>query len=398
MPEPDLTPFGQAEAKLAPRRAPVTEAVTVNLDKGEATFDARPGEAPAVALERLVRDLWHDVDAPTLRILQVVEVTMWGNPDAPFKRFKAKVVDDPKAGVDDRDLLAIIRRARPSRRPKPVATLRDLNVVLSDWQVGKAGEAGGGTPELCARIDAQLGQLEDLVRDLRKVGRPISRINLLKGGDLVDQCFGFGPVGKQLWTNDRNLTEQLQIGWELDVKVHRVAARLAGHVRSYAVASNHGQPRLNGGQATDDGDSYDLFVHHATGRLLGQNLDAYGHVEVLLPQDPLVAQLDSHGVRIGLAHGHQAGGGGRPVYKMWEWWKGQDFGRQSDVDIMVVGHFHHPYLVSQAGRTLLGAPANDGGSRWLTSSSGEWAAAGTLAFTTSADGWGDYTILDGGAA
>jgi hypothetical protein len=306
---------------------------------------------------------------------------------------RVRKVDPHNLTATTEELRRRIRKHRPAART-PVEVDRDVNVVLSDWQIGKAGEKGGGTPELIDRLNVQLDQMADYLRDLKRVGRPWRRIRILKAGDLVDQCFGFGPQGKQAWTNDRNLTEQIALGFELDVKWHQMLARQADEVRSFAVASNHGQPRNNGAAVTDDGDSYDLLVHRLTGSLLAANDEAYGHVKVLLPQDPLVAHDDSYGCRVGLTHGHQMSSG-RPVYKAWEWWKGQHFGSLFDVDVLVVGHHHHPFLLSQSGRTLLGAPANDGGSRWLTTRTGEWAQAGTLVFTTSAAGWDDYRILDG---
>lgn len=331
-------------------------------------------------------------DVP-VQVLEVTEVRAWGNPDDLRQYVKARIrkTDPHNEQASIAELKQRIRSHRP-RRSTPTAAERDVNVVLSDWQIGKAGEAGGGTDELIGRLNDQLDQLADYLRDLKKLGQPWSRIRILKGGDLIDQCFGFGPAGKQLWTNDRNTAEQLDLGRELDVKWHKFAADNAAEVRSFAVASNHGQPRNNGVQSTDDTDSYDLHVHRTTAAILAENPDAYGHVDVRMPQDPLVASDDSYGYRVGLTHGHQAGGG-KPVYKMWEWWKGQHFGSLFDVDLMVTAHHHHPFVLSQAGRTLFGAPANDGGSRWLTTRTGEWAEAGTLVFTTTAKGWDNYRLL-----
>lgn len=326
-------------------------------------------------------------------VLEVVEVRAWGNPDDLRQWVKARVrKTDPHNLAVTLDEMQRRVRAHKKRVRPAVTDERDANIVLSDWQIGKAGEKGGGTPELLDRLDDQLGQVQDWLRDLKKLGKPYRRIRILKGGDVVDQCFGFGPVGKQLWTNDLNLTDQIKLALDLDVKWHQTLAHLCDELRSFAVASNHGQPRNGGAQSTDDTDSYDLLVHHMTATVLGCNPDVYGHVSVMEPQDPLVAWDDSYGYRVGLTHGHQMSGG-KPVYKAWEWWKGQAFGGLLDVDLAVVGHHHHPYLLSQSGKTLMGAPANDGGSRWLTTTTGEWSKAGTLVFTTTSAGWDDYRVL-----
>lgn len=381
-----------------------------NLDKYAADLPKRRDEQTAVkwdgnfgiasgvidrdtSFDQLLAQMIPDVPC---QVLEVIEIRAWGNPGDLRQYVKARVrKTDPhnvQASVEE-----LIRRVRTHKRKsrKPVTDDRDVNIVLSDWQIGKAGEHGGGTPELLDRLDAQLGQVQDYLRDLKRCGRPFSRIRILKGGDIVDQCFGFGPVGAQLWTNDLNTTDQLALAMDLDVKWHKAMSERAGEVRSLAVASNHGQPRNNGVQSTDDSDSFDLLVHKATAKILAENPDTYGHVTVLLPQDPLVGLDDSYGYRVGLTHGHQIGGSGKPIYKIAEWWKGQHFGGQFDADLMVAGHFHHPYLLSQGNRTLLGAPANDGGSRWVTTRTGEHSEAGTLVFTTTADGWDDYRVLTG---
>ena len=374
---------------LAPRRPDEPTAVKWDGDVGLASGVIDRDTSFDELLARMLPDV-------PCEVLEVVEVRAWGNPDDLRQWVKARVrKTDPHNLATSLDELKMRVRLYKPRPRTPATEDRDVNVVLSDWQIGKAGEAGGGTKELVKRLADQLGQVQDYLRDLKRVGKPYRRIRILKGGDIVDQCFGFGPAGKQLWTNELNLTDQIKLAMDLDVKWHKALADRCDELRSFAVASNHGQPRNAGNFSTDDSDSYDLLVHHMTSTVLATNDEAYGHVSVMQPQDPLVASDDSYGYRVGLTHGHQAGGGGKPIYKMDAWWRGQDFGGLVDVDLMVAGHFHHPYLLSQAGKTLLGAPANDGGSRWLTSATGEWADAGTLVFTTTANGWGDYAILTG---
>lgn len=106
--------------------------------------------------------------------------------------------------------------------------------------------------------------------------------------------------------------------------------------------------------------------------------------------------FEHDGLIIGLAHGHQAGfGSGDPRAKIDRWWRGQMAGQQpiGDADILITGHYHHPWMQMIGRRTHFGCPALDGGSDWFRNTAGVDSPPGVLTFTVTGDGWSHFQLL-----
>jgi hypothetical protein len=72
----------------------------------------------------------------------------------------------------------------------------------------------------------------------------------------------------------------------------------------------------------------------------------------------------------------------------------------ADARIMIVGHGHHFFIADcGSGRTIMQAPASDGGSDWFTARSGAHTPAGFLSFVISESYgprcWGDLAVITG---
>src|SRR5699024_11240445 len=103
------------------------------------------------------------------------------------------------------------------------------------------------------------------------------------------------------------------------------------------------------------------------------NHDRYGAVDFAYAHD-LTMVIDVCGVNVGLTHGHQIRGGSQQaaVAKVGKWWQGQIMGTQpvAKADILLTSHLHHLSISEETGRTIIIAPALDGGSYWFTSATG----------------------------
>ena len=119
--------------------------------------------------------------------------------------------------------------------------------------------------------------------------------------------------------------------------------------------------------------------------------------------------LDVAGVNVGLTHGHQIGGGRRAgsgsskgAASVEKWWEGQIMGNGrggcnaiASADLLLTAHRHHLQISEETGRTVMMAPAIDGGSYWYTSTTGRCSPPGMLTMTIGSAhvrGWGDLEI------
>lgn len=310
------------------------------------------------------------------------------------------------------DLIKLLR-GKPQVRP---ATFPDgtpdrwLVVVLTDLQAGK-GE-GGGSPSLARRLRHQAGVLRKKLQEAKKAGTPFTGVVILGGGDLVEQCAGHYAMQTFQADLDRRSQERF-VRESIRLFVDAVID-LVSEVLLMAVPGNHGENRNENGKAyTTWTDNSDLAVFEQVFEALKENPGRYGHVRLELPAegdipgqvtDPLVMVREIAGVNLGAHHGHAIRKSGHTIQKIEAWWATQALGNRpvAKADILVVGHLHH-FLMSEAtGRTILQAPANDGGSYWWTVSSGQSSPAGLLTFgigqVYGPRKWGDLDIIDGPSA
>ncbi|MBK7048279.1 MAG: hypothetical protein IPH48_17630 [bacterium] len=103
-------------------------------------------------------------------------------------------------------------------------------------------------------------------------------------------------------------------------------------------------------------------------------------------------------MNVGMTHGHQVRGSGSAAAKVEKWWQGQIMGTQpvAAADLLMTAHLHHLQLSEETGRTVIIAPAIDGGSYWYTSATGRSSPRGMLTLTVGDAhhrGWGDLEVI-----
>ena len=369
--------------------------------KGEAVIrsDTPPDEA---MWSRVVADftgldsaLWELVPGP-------VQLRAWdqaiGNGEtqrATYYRVLIQRRSDTIARTDVDELCAAIMRRKPLRPPTGTTAARALVALASDWQIGKGGEANGGTAGTVDRIMSSLDASTRRVRELAKLGRPVSSVYLVGLGDIVEGCSGH--YASQSFTVDLDDREQDRIARRLIIAAIDRLAPLVERVVVAAVPGNHGENRNGAGKLyTRVTDNRDLSVFENVAEVCAANPARYGHVSFVLA-DAYTLTLDVCGVPIGFAHGHRGTGGGQA--KIEAWWKGQALGRQpvADASILCVGHYHHLLVTEATGRAVLQAPAMDPGSQWFTDQTGQSSQTGMLTFVAGTDcgsrGWSDLAVL-----
>lgn len=314
-----------------------------------------------------------------------------------LKYYRATIV--ARSRVEDRTDVESLCSKVMKRRPRKLVTCngdRALIVNLSDWQVGK-GE-GDGSEGTVDRILVARDGVVSRIKELRRMGRPVSVVYLVGLGDLVEGCSEF--YAAQTFTTDLDRSQQTRVVRRLILSYVDAVIDLVPFVVLAAVPGNHGENRKDGKAFTNIAtDNDDLTTVETVGEILAANPDRYGHVSVVLAQDFTLA-LDVFGVVVAWTHGHTAKKSGHAAAVMEDWWRGQAMGRRSvsDADILVCGHRHHLVVSESTGRTFLQAPAMDPGSAWFTSSTGSSAPSGLLTFCVGLEsypvrGWGDLAVL-----
>lgn len=324
-----------------------------------------------------------DLDPDEFQIIEPVLFNSWGGEDGLTNRqFKAKVVRRVHSHVDLEPLIAQAMKHKPRKREFTGEAV--LNVVLADWQIGKAD--GDGLEGTIQRIIDRRGAVVDRVRELRKIGREISHLNVLWTGDSVEGCVGFYP--SQTFSVELDRRDQVKVTRRLFTDSLQEWSRHFSTVTVAAVAGNHGENRNAGGKAfTGAHDNDDLAIVEQVSEILAANEEAYGHVRFAVARDNLTVTVPAAGWIVGVTHGHMTRNGSNAEVKLRSWWEKQAAGKQpiGDADVLVSGHYHHLRVADWGGCFWLQAPALDGGSEYWRVATGEVSQPGMLTFVTTTD-------------
>lgn len=297
----------------------------------------------------------------------------------PAWRYRFQIV--PRSGVpaDITRLLEVARSNRPPGRVRKRTSHGLRVVVASDAQIGKTG-SGGGTPDLLARIENLLGQLDEVMRE-----EPCDESITADPGDLAE---GFQNTRSQAFTNDLSHPDQLQAARLVLTEITTTVANRHRSNRVITVPSNHTQWRAGKDQLGRPGDDYGIDVHRAVAEALSRDR-RYKDVTFVLP-DPWRESLavQARGAVLGLVHGHQAKPG-----RLWEWWKGQIAGElpTAAANILIGGHYHswltepHGHLDGKP-RWVFQADPLDNGSDWWANLTGDQSEPSLMTFTIDDEG------------
>ena len=362
------------------------------IDTAKGTLTVQAGDTPPTDWSAIIRELGLDPEAWTVDESQPVQVRTWDSGDKRMYYYRATVVPVGNA-TDVPDIEALIREVKKRKRGKPPAdplAARALVVCLADWQAAKA--EFGGVEALVERLLALKDAVPARVRELQRLGRPISDLYVVGMGDMVEGCDGHYPM--QTFSVELDRRQQVKLVRRMLVDLLTEWAKLPVRIVVGAVPGNHGENRKGGKAFTTFEDNDDL----ATFEQAAEVLNAAGYAEQIawvIPDGDMTITLDVAGTVVGFAHGHQFGGSGLPTAKARGWWKGKMEAMHpvGDAQVLVFGHYHHLQVLSEGPRTIFGCPSNDGGSRWFTERGGPVTACGTLTFVCDAEGWSDLAVL-----
>lgn len=270
------------------------------------------------------------------------------------------------------------------------------NTYFSDWsvdddlacpadpQIGKAGEAGGGTDETIARFKASIEEVAHRWELLKPRHGYLCDL-----GDIIENLFS---TPSQASTNDRTLPEQIEDAVAMYMNALGRLLPLVGTLHHATVTSNHGEartaPKVNPYGSEND---WGLMIQRTIqGKCEDRGWDVVFHRPDKGEDTTVLTMTD--GTEVALNHGHHSGS----PQGMEKWVTGQIVGRRPgwNARVWIHGHFHHDeHFPVGNGITIFGTPALDGGSAWFTKKTGKSSPPGIMCLTMRHGKWSNHSIL-----
>lgn len=357
---------------------------------GELEVPCPPGEDPK--WDKILTEMGY---GEVLEFARVTEFRSWevsmkganGEPVKSLNRYvKGQVVR--RISKQDKEDVERLKRwiLRRKPRPKKIATADDCTMVVffSDWQLGK--REGGGTRATLERIFSKTEKLIEYVDQLRKLGIGIKKLIVCGMGDIVENCSGHYPM--QAFLVDAHMRQQRAYARRALIKTCMMLWDHFEEIEYRAVPGNHGEERKDGKAYTHFSDNNDVCIFDQFADVVEHSTWAEGVTVTTTDMDEpqLSMVFEEKGVKMGLAHSHQARGssrGGEPDGRVKTWFRNLAMTRHplGEVDILNTGHYHH-YQVEDlgSGRCWKQCPSLDGDSFWWREGGGAGSIPGMLCY------------------
>lgn len=293
-------------------------------------------------------------------------------------RARFQRVTDRLPAADVAAVLERVRKWKPIRRT-PGNGLGEPATFYEGWADWQAGKSAGGGPEVLTQRVLQMFELTAArVKELRRVGRNVTALDVWNMGDPTEGCYG--NYASQLFTVKMTRREQLNLVLDLWLTGLRTFAPMFDEVRFGSLLCNHGEWTRQGPSdkpVTSDSDNVGGFLAD-TLRTVLTDRPGFDHVEFAIPHDEMTMQTSMSGVTVALAHGHKMPG----TPKELEWLRGQSIrllrDHGTEPQLWMTAHRHHLDVRDFGPWTRLQHPSLDGGSKWYEDTTGAWATPGTL--------------------
>ena len=262
---------------------------------------------------------------------------------------------DPKKAEAERalttydELKDIFNSYHPEENKKESNHLCEV-FCLSDVQLGKSDETGGGSKKTIERV-------------LQSTDRFIERVQKSHPEEIIITDLGDGIE---------------------NIEVIKRIAPLANTVTFVSVPSNHGEIRNGARKAIGSPENdYGIEISYQLEDICKNSsiplLEKINFVRPAKKQYTCTVECKS-GTILAFSHGHKAGNG---ITGQANWWEKQTFGHMPgwDAQMMVMGHFHSHQLMQLPGkRWLLSCASSEPSSDWFSATSGETSIRGVSTF------------------
>jgi predicted phosphodiesterase len=292
------------------------------------------------------------------------------------------VIEPCVASISTEDLVAVLKKKRPSAFEKDGYPNHAFTVVAADMQWGKS-DKGGSVVALENWLRSTDLALARYKAELKR--KRVSECVIILPGDCIE---GTQSGANRLNRLDLTLTEQVRIYRRTLLDLVERFALVGPPVTVIVVPGNHDEAIRSGNELnTTYDDSWAIEGASQVADTLAKC--GFDNVGFVFPQhDTLTVCVDVCGTVLGVMHGHQMRG------KMQDWLAKQALGRQpiGTADLVISGHFHH-LVVQQLGPTAwLQAPALESGSQWFENATGLSAPKGMVTLIVGEGSWNSLEV------
>lgn len=314
---------------------------------------------------------------------------------------KRGVIVDP--GVERVDPLEVLSRLRETvppifLAPPAVEPVEDSAFVISinDIQLGQSYNGGS------ARVIQQFYDFINLARqrivELHGLGRKLSTLVIVGGGDLVEGCVIYG---NQAFNLDMDRKQQIEGVVGLILHAIDTLGPLFTSIKVLAARGNHGENRI-AGKYTTLGDNDDTHAFEMAKLALQRDPEFKDKIEWVIAESEAGVAIDVFDWVLATTHGdiYAKGVAGATIDKKAHTWMKnmalgrKRFGKLGDADVLITHHFHHDKMSDWGACLWRQTPSQDNGSPYFEMATGEYSEPGMLSFVmTESTRYQDEAVL-----
>lgn len=242
----------------------------------------------------------------------------------------------------------------------------------SDQQLGKTSN-GEGTPATVQRILDATQLSIDRYKELKKLGRPISKVVIALLGDHIEGITSQHGKLQAPYSSDIGLTEQIKTARQLLFTQVKAFAEICPEIVVAVVNGNHDEVTRQ--MVVDPAEGWNTEIARGVADICSQN-STLSKVQFRFPASGhQTLALNVNGTMLGLFHGHQMKSGGVVKYI-----SGQAAGNTpiGNCDVWLSGHYHHFKCEDIGHRFWAQCPTLDSGSPWFRDRAGLESNPGVL--------------------
>lgn len=300
--------------------------------------------------------------------------------------------------VTGEDVERLIVDARKWRIPKLPATPSGEPAAavlnLADMQLFKRD--GGGFQATMNRLRLALHRFRDHIDEVRSRGLNLNELVIVNNGDPFEGIAG--NYANQPHTVEGGLRAQMNAVLDVWLMFARELYPLFEKRQFVSVLCNHTQFGRQGGSKdsiTGDEDSGSAFLAETLQRILHAT-PGFDDVKFTIPEDEMNVYTTIAHIPVGFNHGHKIPKADASGFETWLNGQVRFDKRAHEARIWVTAHRHNLQLFDLGSATVLQCPSCDGGSKWLTDTTGKHSNSGAVSILVGAHhrlGWSDLTFL-----
>lgn len=327
----------------------------------------------------------------------------WGWTSSPTGGFWNKLNNvRPRAGVDlvedlCIDPIGILTGLRKGRsRPANAAVTGDgtFGISINDIQLGQS--FNGGSAATIEDFHRRIETAKQRILELRRIGRDLTTLLIVGGGDLVEGCTIYS---NQSFSLDMDRKKQVESVVTLLLYAIDELSPLFANVQILAAKGNHGENRINGNYTTLS-DNDDTHVFEMAKLALSRDPEYADRIEWVIADDEagVTIKVEDRWV-FATTHGNvYAKGVAGPTIgkKAQAWYKNMAMKRDpiGMADVLITHHYHHEQTCDWGACLWKQTRSQDRGSLYFEQSTGEYSTPGMLSWvTTPTSRWQDESYL-----